>query len=387
MTLDKIDQKCEDLSNIHELTRRLDELLLYAREHERRLANLEDNYTFTEAQYKISDKQFTSANANNAQAISILQAQSLAMQAQLNTVVQEKQTLEATLTSVYNSSSWKLTGPIRLLGDIVKEIIRFPFRVALWLYSAVKRLLTSSKSNSVNSSNKFEQKTQKFDSQKRGDELYDKLKNSSDKLDTKIVPAPDLASTHIDINEELLESYLNRPALSLQEEIQYLLCANEYKPGTELSFSSAADEAISAAPYMVGGFSTLESEYTWTLGHEAKMLFLLPRVKSTLDLQCTIKHGVFGDRQKVIIKANGIVLFEYEAAGLQQKEFTIPYHVLSRELLSHGIVSSDDLNKYHYLFLTFELPDAISPLTKGITGDQRVLGLSLRSLCITETAN
>ena len=142
---------------------------------------------------------------------------------------------------------------------------------------------------------------------------------------------------------------------------------HEYDLGKVLSFS-AADTINSAYSFMVAGFSTEEQNFTWTDGHKAQMAFKLPHSSSGKNLLCTLEHGTYASKQRVIVKANNHVVLEYIAMGQQHKEFIIPAELLGND----------------ELLLTFSLPDAVSPKQRVESGDARKLALSMKSLCIRE---
>ena len=155
-------------------------------------------------------------------------------------------------------------------------------------------------------------------------------------------------------------------ALSMQS-----LCISEYHghddyvPFMQMSFKSS--EGNTAKPYLQRGFSNAERDYTWTNGHEAQMAFRMPHDFGGKKLLCCFEHGTYAGKQHVIVKANGTIVLEYEATGQQKKELLIPAESLK-----------DDI-----LVLTFILPDAVSPKSRGKSADGRVLALSMQSMSMS----
>ncbi len=119
-------------------------------------------------------------------------------------------------------------------------------------------------------------------------------------------------------------------------------------------------------PYIIDGISLPDKETTatWTLG--AKMLAFFnvddnttaETIHVSMDLE-----GVIGGQQDVLISINGTDVFqEIVTAGENAIRFDIPY--------------PSDGN----IFMTVNIPDAVSPLQLGISDDPRELGLMISTI-------
>jgi hypothetical protein len=111
------------------------------------------------------------------------------------------------------------------------------------------------------------------------------------------------------------------------------------------------------------GWSAAESQFRWTNGHEATVVFAVSNRRDTL---LTMKAGAFvvpgSPRQRVSVALNGAVLSNFEIMDDSVHENTIE---LPANLFRDKNV------------LTFTLPDAKSPQSLGLSKDPRKLGLSL----------
>jgi hypothetical protein len=116
-------------------------------------------------------------------------------------------------------------------------------------------------------------------------------------------------------------------------------------------------------PFFWYGWSPAESQFRWSDGYEATLVFALQNPRDTV---LTIKAGAFvvpgHSKQRVTVALNAAVVSHFEIANDTAGEFTIE---LPAKLL-HG-----------QNVLTFTLPDAASPEALGLSNDFRKLGLSL----------
>ena len=133
-----------------------------------------------------------------------------------------------------------------------------------------------------------------------------------------------------------------------------------YKLGEKLSFM----EEDTAAAYLLYGFAANEEKLTWTNGIKTAMLFEVQEEYSNLTL--TMEYTTMGS-QHVIISANGNEVADYQAMGAEEKSITIP-----GEYVKNG-----------KLMLTFEFPEASSPASQGISSDERILALAIKTLTIS----
>lgn len=112
------------------------------------------------------------------------------------------------------------------------------------------------------------------------------------------------------------------------------------------------------------GLSDNEGEYCWSNGKKVNLDILKMKKQ---DLNLMFKYtGVFGGSQRVVVKANNLVISDYVAQGAESQSIKI----------SKDIISNEKLN------ITIELPDAKSPASLGISADARVLGLALSEFCV-----
>ena len=136
-----------------------------------------------------------------------------------------------------------------------------------------------------------------------------------------------------------------------------------YELGTPLSF--AGKDGNTAQPQKGKGFSGTEEGHTWTDGNRAELRFNIGRAEG--DLLCRMEYFTFNGGQCVTVSANGTEIASYTANGDEAKEILIPV----------GCVGDDGM-----LVLSFDLPDAKSPLELGLSADGRKLALAMRSLVI-----
>ena len=141
-----------------------------------------------------------------------------------------------------------------------------------------------------------------------------------------------------------------------------------YKFGDEISFA----EGETARNYTVSGFSRNEGTHTWTNGTSAEMqLEFTDKPKKDLQLTINIKWA-YNEAQKVLVYANDVFLEEFTAHNYEVQQVRIPKTVFK----------SDDGDSEKLLTLRFEMPDACSPQSLGISSDGRILGLALISMVI-----
>lgn len=130
-----------------------------------------------------------------------------------------------------------------------------------------------------------------------------------------------------------------------------------------------------AQPYQTGGWSAPEDDFTWTNGHNASLLIPMEPTRST-SVRLTASFAPFLAAgivkiQKVNVLINGQKAGEWNitTGGVQELTLTIP----------KGLLGAADT-----LYITFDMPDAISPKSIGAGKDRRVLGIALRTLALAE---
>jgi hypothetical protein len=111
------------------------------------------------------------------------------------------------------------------------------------------------------------------------------------------------------------------------------------------------------------GWSPAESQFRWTDGHAATLVFALAHHRA---IQMTVKAGGFivpgHQRQRVMVSLNEATVGNFEIVDERSGEYQIqlPANVLRDQNV-----------------LTFNLPDAASPEALGLSKDPRELGLAL----------
>lgn len=138
-----------------------------------------------------------------------------------------------------------------------------------------------------------------------------------------------------------------------------------YTLGDEIYFNKDG----TSERYCQLGFSVPETENTWTSGYRSYMKFDIgDDYKGNVEV--TIDYSTFGE-QEVTVKAGGEYITEFVANGKQEVTF-----VVSSEYINNGVLE-----------LEFDFPDAVSPLTLGISNDKRILALFIHRMVISPTAS
>ncbi len=135
----------------------------------------------------------------------------------------------------------------------------------------------------------------------------------------------------------------------------------KYALGKEISFG----KGDTASKYILGGFSVNEGNYTWTNGTVASMQLEIADGQG--DLELIMSYSTYAGAKKVIVSVNGNVVADYFAEGEEIRSIYIPAAFV------------DDGK----ILLTFELPDAVSPQSRGESADARELALAMRTLKIS----
>ena len=141
----------------------------------------------------------------------------------------------------------------------------------------------------------------------------------------------------------------------------------EYKIGKILSF--AKQDGATARKYCVNGFSASGKEYTWSDGFEAEIRM---RLKGSFkNIVLDMDYFTYNGTKSVYIYANENKIAEYIADGSEQKSF---------------VISGSFIGEDRQLVLKFLLPDAISPLSRGVSDDDRNLSLGFRKIRLSSTS-
>ena len=135
-----------------------------------------------------------------------------------------------------------------------------------------------------------------------------------------------------------------------------------YEPGESIMFYS---DSYNADKYIVSGISAKEDGFTWTDGKEVVICCSIAgevgEMHGTIELQ-----GIYG-RQNVIVLVNGKQVFRDVRENNENIEFDFVKE------------TAGDL-----VYIKMLLPDAISPASLGESADERILGLALRRIVLTE---
>lgn len=144
-----------------------------------------------------------------------------------------------------------------------------------------------------------------------------------------------------------------------------------YQWGSVISFGYMGNSKA----YQKKGWSLPEDGLTWIDGKSASMKIPLDQVvKAPVLLKVNLMPfmwpgKVLRQRVKVIVNHREAGSCIITKPGFQEVSFTI----------SKSVIGSSKA-----IFLTFQLPDAVSPRTLGLSIDQRVLGIAVRSICLME---
>lgn len=137
----------------------------------------------------------------------------------------------------------------------------------------------------------------------------------------------------------------------------------QYELGTVVTFS---EKNNTAEEYCTSGFAEAEEAFTWTDGDAAQMAFRILENEKLNDIVLEYTCRAFDAKQHVILYANDQKIADYDHIEEETKKITIP-----TECIVDG-----------KLDLRFELPDAKSPKSLGVSEDARKLGLAMKALQI-----
>ena len=140
---------------------------------------------------------------------------------------------------------------------------------------------------------------------------------------------------------------------------------SRYDWGTRLSFTSAGN----VCPYLGGGWSEPESELCWTDGTRAEVILPIGRVESDIILTARVSPHVSTQTplQFVKISIDGVTLGQW---------------TVRQSAAQHALIFNRYLKGKNSIRLGFELPNAFSPQSQGISADPRRLGLAFHDLVL-----
>ncbi len=167
------------------------------------------------------------------------------------------------------------------------------------------------------------------------------------------------------MTEYVVDGHANDPDNLVRTGKHYLSGEMEYpyKLGNTLLFG----EEATAKPHCVYGFSVTEKDITWTEGNEALMQFDISDKYENLSVK--MSYTTYAELQHVNVYANEHKVASFVGRGVEEKEFIIP-----NEYVTDGKLS-----------LRFELPDAVSPESRGQNTDFRKLALAMDDIVISST--
>jgi hypothetical protein len=139
----------------------------------------------------------------------------------------------------------------------------------------------------------------------------------------------------------------------------------EFEYGNKILFGQDG----TSQKYQLNGWSDPEEGFTWTEGH--KSVLGIKTVKTDSDLNLTIAASQFTSQQRVNVTVNGYSVgnWVFDKPEIQEKSIVIP-----NEVLNVGMQ-----------YITFELPDAKSPQSLGLSKDERTVALAVQSIKISES--
>jgi hypothetical protein len=137
-----------------------------------------------------------------------------------------------------------------------------------------------------------------------------------------------------------------------------------YSWGTRLDFSAQSPNGIA---YMLEGWSTPEDWGVWSVGEKAVVGFLAPQ--PTEDMVLELGDLQVFAKQPVDIVVNGEVVYHF-SNFVSAKSVAIP-------------VTKVILAKKSPITIEFLTPQSTTPLSHGINGDTRLLGIGLHTLTLT----
>jgi hypothetical protein len=134
--------------------------------------------------------------------------------------------------------------------------------------------------------------------------------------------------------------------------------------GKRIEFKSGGN----SEPYRVSGWSTTETEFTWSEGTSAKMAFGISPAAGGLSLKiimAALIHEPELPFQPVEVYANGQKIVEWQVGNTAEFVATIPGQITK----NGGMLD-----------IEFRTPKAASPKALGLSSDLRVLGICVRSM-------
>jgi len=156
----------------------------------------------------------------------------------------------------------------------------------------------------------------------------------------------------------------------------YLPGKIEYKPPQTYTFGESVifGEKSNGTQYKILGWSPDYNGFIWSVNNYSSVS--LPIKKTTHDIKVEINMKPFiisklVDRQDIEIYINGILISNKSLSNDDYETFTF-------------LIPNTNINKQNNLNLSFRLLNPVRPIDFGISSDNRTLGISLKSIRVSE---
>ncbi|MBT2340893.1 MULTISPECIES: DUF6311 domain-containing protein [Pseudomonas] len=123
---------------------------------------------------------------------------------------------------------------------------------------------------------------------------------------------------------------------------------------------------------LVSGWGRVEDWGIWSEGTEAEMVLRVPTEARSITIEAAAFVQTVHPSQRVEVSINGIAALSTQFNRLQDNTLELPLTPTVRKAMG-----ADGQVRVH-----FHLPDAVSPKALGLGGDERVMGLGLKSLMV-----
>jgi hypothetical protein len=140
---------------------------------------------------------------------------------------------------------------------------------------------------------------------------------------------------------------------------------SNYDLGSDIAFGKTGN----AVSFMGIGWSPCGEDFCWTADKSAELYLPIQEIDSELELQMLFKpftHATKVPQQRIAVLVNGKPLAEWSASSF---EFETTSVRIPAELISEDL-----------LHVSFQLPDAVSPESLGLSTDSRLLGIAVRNV-------
>jgi hypothetical protein len=155
-----------------------------------------------------------------------------------------------------------------------------------------------------------------------------------------------------------------------------------YEWGSDITFSEYIKSGFLGSVYQGEGWNAPERSFTWTVAREASLTMLVCEPESDIELTAEFRPFIVPgklDRQRVNLFVNG----ENVGSWMVESHSEDWRAMETRRFLSRSVVIPKDLIKGSAMEIMLELPDAVSPMELGLSGDARLLGIAMRKMVAT----